>query len=297
MRVNPDFTPNILTELYISQSQEQAALEQISTGQLINMPSDNPAGAATLVENLSEQNQTDQFLQNTSSVEGLLQTADSTLSSLVESLNQAISLGVQGASSTVSLEDQQQIAQQVQGIQTQVLQLANTSYQGNYIFAGTATTTVPFTANSSAPDGVTYNGNNNTNSVEIAEGRSIQTNLSGAQIFQGSGGDVMGSLQQLVTALQSGNTTNIGAATNQVSTALNYVSQQRVFYGSAMDQLTSNQSFLQQEQVNLQSQENTVDGVNMAQAATNLSQAQVTQNATLAALAKIIPVTLLNYLQ
>jgi flagellar hook-associated protein 3 FlgL len=297
MRVNPDFTPNILNELYISQSQEQTALEQISTGKLINMPSDNPAGAATLVQNLSEQSQTDQFLQNTSSVEGLLQTGDSTLSSLVEALNQAISLGVQGASSTVSSENQQQIAQQVQGIQTQVLQLANTSYQGNYIFAGTDTTVVPFTANPAAPDGVTYNGNADTNSVEIAEGRSVQTNLPGSQIFQGSGGDVMGSLKQLVTALQSGNTTSIGNATNQVSAALNYVSQQRVFYGNAMDQLTSNQSFLQQEQVNLQSQENTVDGVNMAQAATNLSQAQVTQNATLAALAKIVPVTLLDFLQ
>lgn len=297
MRVNPNFTPNILTELYLSQSQEQIALEQIASGKLINMPSDNPAGAATLVQNLSDQNSTDQFLQNTNSVEDLLQTADSTLSSLVESLNQAISLGVQGASSTLSLQDQQQIAQQVQGIQTQVLQLANTSYQGNYIFAGTATTTVPFVANPAAPDGVTYNGNNNVNSVEIAAGRSVQTNVPGSQIFQGAGGDVMGSLQQLVTALKSGNVTSIGTATTQLGTALNYVSQQRVFYGNAVDQLTSNQAFLQQEQVNLQSQENTVDGVNMAQAATNLSQAQLTQNATLAALAKIVPVTLLDYLK
>ena len=297
MRVNPNFTPNILTELFLSQSQEQTALEQMSSGKLINMPSDNPAGAATLVENLSDQNQTDQFLQNTSNVEGLLQTGDSTLSSLVNALNQAISLGVQGGSSTASLQDQQQIAQQVQGIQTLVLQLANTSYQGSYIFAGTATTTVPFTANSAAPDGVTYNGNNNTNSVEIAEGRSVQTNVPGSQIFQGSGGDVMGSLQQLVTALQSGDITSIDNATTQVGAALNYVSQQRVFYGNAMDQLNSNQSFLQQEQINLQSQENTLDAVNMAQAATNLSQAQVTQNAALAALAKIIPVTLLDYLK
>jgi len=297
MRVNPDFAPNILNELYISQSQEQIALQQMASGHLINMPSDNPAGAASLVENLSEQNQTDQFQQNTSNVEGLLQTADSTLSSLVNALNQAISLGVQGGSSTVSPQNQQQIAQQIQGIQTQVLQLANTSYQGNYIFAGTATTTVPFTADSTAPDGVTYNGNNNTNSVEVAEGRSVQTNVPGSQIFQGAGGDVMGALQQLVTALQSGDITSIGNATTQVGTALNYVSQQRVFYGNVMDQLTSNQSYLQQEQVNLQSQENTVDGVNMAQAATNLSQAQLTQNATLSALAKIVPVTLLNYLQ
>jgi len=297
MRVNPDFAPDILNELYISQNQEQIALQQMSSGHLINMPSDNPAGAASLVENFSDQNATDQFLQNTSNVEGQLQTADSTLSSLVNALNQAISLGVQGGTSTASLQDQQQIAQEVQGIQTQVLQLANTSFEGNYIFAGTATTTVPFTADPTAPDGVTYNGNNHTNSVEIAEGRSVQTNLPGSQIFQGSGGDVMGALQQLVTALQSGDVSSIGTATTQVNTALNYVSQQRVFYGNVVDQLNSNQTYLQQEQVNLQSQENTVDGVNMAQAANNLSQAQLTQNATLDALAKIVPVTLLNYLQ
>jgi flagellar hook-associated protein 3 FlgL len=297
MRVNPNFTPNILTELFLSQSQEQITLQQIASGKLINMPSDNPAGAATLVQNLADQNSTDQFLHNTSSVEGLLQTADSTLSSVVEALNQAISLGVQGGTSTVSLEDQQQIAQQVQGIQNQVLQLANVSYQGNYVFAGTATTTLPFTANPAAPDGVTYNGNNNTNTVEVAEGRDVQTNLPGSQIFQGAGGDVMGSLKQLVSALQSGDLTSIGNATTQLGTALNYVSQQRVFYGNTVNQLTSNQSFLQQEQVNLQSQENTLDAVNMAQAATNLSQAQLTQNATLSALAKIIPVTLLDYLK
>jgi flagellar hook-associated protein 3 FlgL len=297
MRVNPNFTPNILTELFLSQSQEQITLQQIASGKLINMPSDNPAGAATLVQNLADQNSTDQFLHNTSSVEGLLQTADSTLSSVVEALNQAISLGVQGGTSTVSLEDQQQIAQQVQGIQNQVLQLANVSYQGNYVFAGTATTTLPFTANPAAPDGVTYNGNNNTNTVEVAEGRNVQTNLPGSQIFQGAGGDVMGSLKQLVSALQSGDITSIGNATTQLGTALNYVSQQRVFYGNTVNQLTSNQSFLQQEQVNLQSQENTLDAVNMAQAATNLSQAQLTQNATLSALAKIIPVTLLDYLK
>jgi len=297
MRVNPNFTPTILTELFLSQSQEQTVLQQIATGKLINMPSDNPAGAASLVRNVADQSQTDQFLQNTSAVEGLLQTADSTLSSVVEALNKAISLGVQGGTSTVSFEDQQQIAQQVQGIQNQILQLANVSYQGNYIFAGTETKTVPFTANPAAPDGVTYNGNDNTNSVGIAEGRSIQINLPGSQIFQGAGGDVMGSLQQLVTALQSGDVTNIGNATTQLGTALNYVSQQRVFYGNAVNQLTSNQSFLQQEQVNLQSQADTLDAVNMAQAATTLSQAQVTQSATLAALAKIIPVTLLDYLK
>ena len=107
----------------------------------------------------------------------------------------------------------------------------------------------------------------------------------------------MGSLQQLVTALQSGNATNIGTATTQVGTALSYLSQQRVFYGSAVSQLNANQSFLQTEQVSLQTQETNLVGVDFATAATNLSQANAAQTATLAALAQIIPQSLLNYLK
>lgn len=297
MRVNPNFTADILQDLYLSQSQSQTSIQQMSTGRLINMPSDNPAGAAALVEGQALQSQTDQFLQNTSSVEGLLQTADSTLSSVVNALNRAISLGVQGGTDTISDADRQAIAQQVQGIQAQIIQLGNVSYQGNYVFAGTATKTQPFVADPAAADGVTYNGNDHTNNVEIAEGQSIQINQPGDQIFQGAGGDVFGALQQLVTALQSGDTDGVGAATTQLGGALNYLSQQRVFYGNAVNQLTSNQSFLQQEKVNLKSQENSVDGVDLAKAATDLSQSQITQSAALAALAKVIPLSLMDYLK
>jgi flagellar hook-associated protein 3 FlgL len=297
MRVNPNFTPDILNDLYTTESQADTALEQLASGQLINMPSDNPAGASELVQNQAEQGQTDQFLQNTSSVEGLLQTADSTLSSVVSALNQAISVGTEGANGTNSAADLQAMAQQVQGIQSQVFGWANATYQGNYIFAGTATDAPAFVLNSAAPDGVTYNGNTDTNTVQVAEGNSIQTNLPGSQLFQGAGGDVMGALQQLVTALQTGNTTAVGTATTQLSGALNYLSQQRVFYGNALEQLTSNQSYLQTEQVNLKSAANSIDGVNLATASNNLSQAETAQSATLAALAKVIPQTLLQYLQ
>jgi flagellar hook-associated protein 3 FlgL len=297
MRVNPNFTPDILSDLYTTESQADTALQQLASGQLINMPSDNPAGASELVQNQAELAQTDQFLQNTSNVEGLLQTADSTLSSVVSSLNQAISVGTQGANGTNSAADMQALAQQVEGIQSQIIGYANATYQGNYIFSGTATNTAAFTPDATAPDGVTYNGNTDTNTVQIAEGNAVQTNLPGSQLFQGAGGDVMGGLQQLVTALKSGNTTAVGTATTALNGALNYLSQQRVFYGNALEQLTSNQSYLQTEQVNLQTAANTIDGVNMAQAANNLSQAETTQSATLAALAKVIPETLLQYLQ
>ena len=296
MRVNPNFAPNILNDVWQSQSAAQTAMEEIATGRRVNMPSDDPAAFAADIQNQADQSQVDQYLQNTTSLEGMFQTADSTLSSVVTSLNQAISLGTQGANGTLSLSDQQALALQVQAIQAQMVQLGNTSYQGNYIFAGTATTTKPFVLDPTQASGVTYNGNSGTNSVQIADGRSLQTNVPGSQIFLGSGGNVMQSLQQLVTALNSGDTTAIGTATTAVGTALSYVSQQREFYGSAVQALTSNQAFLQQEQVNLKSQETALVGADMAKAATDLAQATTTHDAALAALAKVIPTSLLDYL-
>jgi flagellar hook-associated protein 3 FlgL len=297
MRVNPNFVPDMLTYLSQSQEQEQTALREVSTGKRVNMPSDDPAAAAGDVQNQALQDQTDQFLKNTSSVEGLLQTADSTLSSVVTSLTQVISLGVQGANSDLSVADRQAVTQQVQGIRDQIVQLANVSYAGSYVFGGTATTTVPYTVDATQADGVLYNGNTGVNQVEIADGRSIQVNVPGSQIFQGAGGDVMGALQQLITALQSGNTTNIGTATTQVRSSLDYLSQQRVFYGNAINQLNSNQTFLQQENLNLQTQQNNLVGVDTAKAALELSQAQTAHNAALAAAAKVIPLSLLDYLK
>lgn len=297
MRVNPNITPDILTAIWNTQQQENTALQQLSTGKRVNTPSDDPAAAAALVGNLTQSDQTDQFIKNTSNVEGMLQTADSTMSSVVSVLNQAISLGVQGANGTMSLTDQQGVAQQVIGIQQQILQLANTSYQGVYIFAGTASMKPPFVADNTQPSGVAYKGNSNTNTVEIGTGRSIQTNIPGDQMFQGAGGDVMGSLQNLVTALQSGNDTAIGTATSQLRTAFDYVTQQRVFYGNAVDQLNSNSTYLQSEKVNLASQQNDLVGVDMAKAATDLSNSQITHQAALAAAARVAQNTLLDYLK
>jgi flagellar hook-associated protein 3 FlgL len=297
MRVNPNYTPDILTDLFQQQAQEQTYIQQLATGLRVNEPSDDPSAAAADVENQAQQSQTDQYLQNTSNLEGSLQSADSALSSVVSALTQAISLGTQGANGDLSASDQQTIAQQVESIQSQVVQLANTSYEGSFVFGGTASQSAPFTLDATQPSGVLYNGNAGVNTVEIAQGSSMQVNVPGSQLFQGAGGSVMGSLQQLVTALQSGNSASIGTATTQVSNALSYLSHQRVFYGSAVNQLNANQSYLQQEQVNLQSEQNTLVGANLATAATDLSQAQTAQSATLAALAQIIPQSLLNYLK
>ena len=296
MRINPNMVPNMLAAIQQSESTLQTALQQVSTGKSVTVPSDNPAAAADMVQNTIETANVDQYTQNVSSVLSTVQTADSALSTVVSSLTQAISLGTEGANGTNSAANQQAIATQVQGILSSVVSQANLSYQGSYVFGGTANTTTPYAADPTSASGYTYNGNSGVNSVQVGDQLSVQVNVPGSQVFSSSTANVLGSLSSLVTALQSGNTAAIGTATAAVSASMSYVSQQRVVYGNAESQLNAQETYLQQETVNLSSQATSLVGVDMAKAAITLSQAETANNAALAAAAKVVPNTLLNYL-
>lgn len=296
MRVNTNLVPDILANLQQSQTALNSALQEVSTGKKVNVPSDDPQASADMVQNTIESGEVDQYTQNATTTLSMVQSADSALGNVVSSLTQAVSLGTEGANGTSSASNQQEIAQQVQGILSSVVSQANLSYQGAYLFGGTATASVPYTADTTSPSGYTYNGNSGVNSVAVGDELNVQVNLPGSQIFSNSSTDVLGSLNSLVTALQSGNTANIESATNAVSSALNYVSQQRVFYGNAESQLTSQETYLQQETVTLSTQATNLVGVDMSVAATNLSEAETANSAALAAAAKVLPTTLLNYL-
>jgi flagellar hook-associated protein 3 FlgL len=288
--------PNMLAAIQQSESNLQTALQQVATSRSVNVPSDNPAASADMVQNTIETANVDQYTQNVSSVQSTVQTADSALSSVVSSLTQAISLGTEGANGTNSAANQQAIATQVQGILSGVVSQANMSYQGAYVFGGTANTTTPYTVDPTSASGYIYNGNSGVNSVQVGDRLSVQTNLPGSQIFSNPKADVLGPLSSLVSALQGGSAAAIGAATNAVSAAMSYVSQQRVVYGNAEGQLNAQETYLQQETVNLSTQATSLVGVDMAKAATTLSQAETANNAALAAAAKVVPNTLLNYL-
>jgi len=295
MRIDPNVVPTILADLQQSQVSLNTALQEVSTGKSVNVPSDNPSAAADMVENTIETGDVDQYTQNVNGTLSTVQSASSILSSVVTSLTQAVSLGTEGANGTNSTANLQALATQVQGILSTVVSAANTSFAGSYLFGGTSTAT-PYSADSSSPTGYTYNGNNDTNSVTIGDNLSVQVNVPGSQIFSNSSNNVLGSLNSLVTALQSGNSSDIETATNSVDSALNFVGQQQAVYGEAESQLNSQETSLQQDTVELSTQENNLIGVNEATAATDLSQAETDNSAALAAAAKVLPNSLLNYL-
>ncbi len=295
MRVNPNPYPDLLADIAQTQQEIQTDEQEIATGQTVNLPSDDPAAAATLVQNTSQTSEVDQFERCLGSVQGEMQNADSALNSVISALQQAITLGTEGANGTVNAADRAAIATQVQGIQSQLLGLANLTYQGTYVFAGTASLTQPYVLDSSSPSGVTYQGNSGVNTVTLGNDFSLQTNLPGSELFSSSGTDMFQSIQDLITSLQSG--TNIGTAVTEVGNSLNAIDTARVFYGNALNQLNSQQTYLSSQTQQLAQEQNTIDAADLPNVISNLTTGQVSLEATLETIGQTSQTNLFDYLR
>lgn len=296
MRVNPQFSSTVVSDIEQSDQELQTAYQQVSTGQKINVPSDNPAASAAYMTLQTTAANVDQFTTNAESVLSQAQSADSVLSSVVSLLNKAITIGTEGANST-SAPDRTALGSDVTGLLANVVSLANTTVGGASLFGGTASGTTAFTADATSLTGYAYNGNDAVNTVTVGDSLTVQINIPGDTLFTNSSASVLGALSSLASALASGSSTDIGTATTAVTTALNYVSQQHAVYGGTIDTLTSQEEYLAQEKVSITSQEDSLVGIDTATAAENLSQAEVQNSAIYEASAKVLQNSLLNYLQ
>jgi len=295
MRVNPNPYPDLISSIEATQQQINTDEQQIASGKSVNVPSDNPAAAAVLVQNADQISQADQFQRSAGGIQGEIQNADSALNSVIASLQQAISLGVEGANGTINAADRAALATQVQGIQSQLVSLANLAYQGNYVFAGTANQTAPYVLDPSSSSGVSYVGNTGVNQVTLGDHFSLQTNLPGSQLFSSGGTDMFQSIQDLLVGLQSG--TGINTAVVEIGNVMNNVDTQRVFYGNALNQLNAQQTYLNTTTTQLAQQQNTAGGADLPSVISNLTTAQVSLQGTLQAIGQTARVDLFDYLK
>jgi flagellar hook-associated protein 3 FlgL len=161
-----------------AQAQTQKLTDQLSSGVRVTSISDDPLAAGQNVLLLNQVQQDDAFTQTSSLVTGQLQVADSALGQVVAQLNQAISVATAANNGTLNATDRSSAANQLAGIRGEILALANSSYQGQYIFAGGQANTTPFALSVAAsPATVTYFGDPDVNSIVTPNGQSIQLNL------------------------------------------------------------------------------------------------------------------------
>jgi len=141
---------------------------------------------------------------------------------------------------------------------------------------------------------VTYQGNSGVNSVTLGNQFILQTNVPGSQLFSNSGSDMFQSIQDLITSLESG--TGIGTAVTEIGSASSYINGQAVFYGNALNQLTSQQSYLSGDTTELEQQQTRIAGVNLPDVINNLTTAQTSLQASLEAIGQTAQINLFEYL-
>jgi len=281
MRVDPTYITNLVGALDAAQVREQQLSNQLSSGVRVNALSDDPIAAGRNVLLLNQIQRDDAFTQTANLLTGQLQVADSALGSVVSELNQAISLATSANNGTKNASDLKAIANQLAGILGQVESLANSSYQGQYIFAGGATTTLPFSTSTFASPGVTtYTGDEDVNYLETPNGQRIQLNLPGDQIFLGAN-SVFGVLNSLIADFSSGAVDPVQAEqdTQGLTAALKYVSQQRVFIDNSITQLSTANGTVTTEKTQLKAAQTELMQADLATVATQLSLSKTQETA------------------
>jgi flagellar hook-associated protein 3 FlgL len=272
MRVNPYFVTDLVSSLDTVQSNIQSLTSQLSSGERVTKLSDDPLAVGQNVLLLNKIKQDDDFTQSSSIVQGQMQVADAALGSVVTKLTSALQLATSANNGTMNSSNVKSIANELVGIRNEVLSYANTSYLGQYIFAGGQSSTQPFSLDSStSPATVTYNGDTDVNYLDTPNGQSIQLNVPGSDIFTTSGANsVFKALNSLIADYSSGtvNTSTAVSDTADLNTALNYVSQQRVTIDNSLTQLTTATDTA------------TNDALQMTTVQTNLMQADVPGIAT-----------------
>ncbi|MGC1361583.1 MAG: flagellar hook-associated protein FlgL [Silvibacterium sp.] len=289
MRVNPDYVTNLVGSLDQVTASEQTLTNELSTGVRVNSLSDDPAAAGENVLLTTQLNADDTFSQTASSTESLLQVGDSALGNVVTQLTSAISLATQANNGTLNPSNEQSIATQLTGIRDEVMSLANSSYMGQYIFAGSQGGAPPFSIDTTtSPATVTYSGDNDVSYVQTPSGQQIQTNVPGDQIFTAAGANVLGTLNNLIADFASGtpSASSVSDLTS-LNTALNYVSQQRVVLDDSISRLTAAGNYNTSESTQLQSAQDTLLQTDTAQVASQLSSAETQQSALTQVIAAI----------
>jgi len=288
MRVDPFYVVNLSSALDQTQATQEQLSQELSSGLRVTSIGDDPVAAAQNVQLLNSISQDDSFTQTTSLTQGQLQVTDSTLGSVVTQLNQALSLADQANNGTLNASDLKSLSNQIAGIRDEVLSLANTNYQGQYIFGGSQTGGPPFTLDSStSPATVTYNGDSDVNTLETPTGQSIQLNLPGNQVFTSTTANVLGTLNNLVADYASGTAGSGIADTASLNSALNYVSQQRVTIDNSITQLSDASGVATEQATQLTAVQTNLMQADIATVSTQLSLVESQQSALISVIAAL----------
>lgn len=188
-----------------SMQSQQAELQrteaQLASGKRINKPSDDPTGAARVLDLNSTIGVIDQFSRNVEGAESSLAFEENVIASVNNSLQRVRELAIQGNNSSNSDTDRQALAAELYQKLDELIGMANTrDAKGDYIFSGFSVNKPPF---AEVGGSIVYQGDQGQRFVQIAEGTQTAVGDSGDKVFSRiASGD--GTIEVAAAATNSG---------------------------------------------------------------------------------------------
>lgn len=294
-------TASVLASINNVQDQMATTQEQLSTGKRINQPSDDPYGASLAVQLKNDLQGLTNYTNAVTDGTAWTSAATTSLSNVMSMLQRAQELTVQGSNGNLSATDLSSTADEIDQLADAIKQEANTQYNGQYIFSGTATNTQPY----STATGDTFQGNTSAITRRIGPGSSLQVNVDISSLL-GSGtsandGKLLDSLRTIASDMRSGNTAGIsdlsGNQITNLQNSLNSLEQLQANAGAAQNRLTLAGDRIQGLQNSDTAALSNTEDVNMAQAVTTFSSEQAAFTAALKAGANIVQSSLMDFLK
>ncbi|OQA37340.1 MAG: Flagellar hook-associated protein 3 [Acidobacteria bacterium ADurb.Bin340] len=298
-------TPNPFTNrqtlLDLQRTKERLAIlnEQLASGRRIVRLGDDPTGSALIVDFKTSIERNKQYEKQIASARSFLRASETSLGTLSDGLARLLELGQQGLSDTTGASGRPRLAQEVDGLRSNFLSISNTQSGGKYLFAGTRTTTEPFSGPSAGP--IAYAGDNASIDLDVSVGAAITTNLTGDRVFFGPGGQGSASdLFQAVTDLRDGLSTNnralIQSAYDNLQTIHGRLQDLTTEVGGRQASLDQLEESLGSFNLSLQSIQNTYEALDYPEAITAYTREDTAQQAALSTLAKSNQQNLFDYL-
>ena len=159
--------------------------EQISTGNRLTKPSDDPAASARVLELQQTVELNEQYQVNINLAENRLRLEETALTGVENALLRMRELTLQANNASMNNDSRRAIAFEIDQLHEQILSLANTvDANGDYLFAGFQSNNQPFIDNTTgALDYVDFVGDQGERLLNISQSRQINVDTPGRETF------------------------------------------------------------------------------------------------------------------
>ncbi len=281
----------VVNDLMSNRSRLSDLQEQLSSGSIINRPSDDPGGTATVMQLRGTLSELDQYKSNADYAHDWLAATESALNEATETLDRVRELAVQGASETLGDDSLYGIAQEVAGLKDHLISLANTRHSGRYIFAGYDTRNAPVEVD--ADGEIVQSYDLGPMMYEVGPGIRMQINVSGERVFSG----LLELVGELEEALLVGEHGQVGDMLEDLDAEKDRLLAVRAEMGGRMNRLELSENRLEELELSVRRVMSNTRDADVAELVMHLATAERAYQTSLAAGARILPQTLLDFLR